>query len=179
MTTIPAGVLDFFVVVAGTVAVVEDLGRARQRVLAVHGPGNLVGELSVLTDQVVTLTAIAVQRADVLQVGAASLRGVLGSDPALKELVLRALLLRRSRLLDLAAEMRIIGSSGDPDSHRLRSWAARHKIAHTFVDRDEDAGAGVLLADLGVGEDELPVVIWRGRQVMRDPSNEQLDAVVE
>jgi CRP-like cAMP-binding protein len=33
---------DFFAVVAGTVAVVENLGRDSQQVVAVHGPGGFV-----------------------------------------------------------------------------------------------------------------------------------------
>jgi hypothetical protein len=132
----------------------------------------------VLTDQVVTLTAVVVRRAEVIQVGAEGVRGVLGTDPALKELVLRALLLRRSRLLDLATEMRIVGRAGDPARRRLRGWAVDRGITHTVVDLDEDAGSGALLADLGVTEEDLPVVIWRGRQVLRGPTDDQLDAVV-
>ncbi len=40
---------DFFVVLAGTVAVVEKQGGGAERVVAVHGPGRFLGELSLLT----------------------------------------------------------------------------------------------------------------------------------
>lgn len=98
----------FFVVVTGLVAVLEDVGRATQQVVAVHGPGRFVGELGVLTDQVVTLTAVVVQRTEVIRLDATGLRRVFDADHALEELVVRALLLRRSRLLELGAETRIV-----------------------------------------------------------------------
>ena len=49
---------DFFVVLAGTVAVVEKHGGGPQRVVAVHGPGRFLGELSLLCDQAALLTAV-------------------------------------------------------------------------------------------------------------------------
>jgi hypothetical protein len=48
---------DFFVVLAGTVAVVEEDGGA-ERVVSVHGPGRFLGELSLLTGQAAPVTAM-------------------------------------------------------------------------------------------------------------------------
>ena len=49
---------DFFVVLQGMVAVVEDHGGA-ERVVTVHGPGRFLGELSLLTGQAALLTYAA------------------------------------------------------------------------------------------------------------------------
>jgi hypothetical protein len=35
-----------------------------------------------------------------------------------------------------------------------------------------------LLADLGVTEDDLPVVVWRSEHVLRDPTDAELAALV-
>ena len=43
---------DFFVVLAGTVAVVEARGTPEERVISVHGHGRFLGELSLLTARV-------------------------------------------------------------------------------------------------------------------------------
>jgi thioredoxin reductase (NADPH) len=42
---------DFFVVLGGTVAVVEGRGTPEERVIAVHGHGRFRGELSLLTGE--------------------------------------------------------------------------------------------------------------------------------
>jgi CRP-like cAMP-binding protein len=49
---------DFYVVLSGTVAAVEDEDDGVERVVAVHGPGRFLGELSLLTDQAALLTAV-------------------------------------------------------------------------------------------------------------------------
>jgi NhaA family Na+:H+ antiporter len=170
---------DFYALHSGTVAVVEDLDRESRRVIAVHGAGRFVGELNLLSGQVVYLSAVAVTPTEVVQVPADGLRRLFDAEPQLRDIVLRAFLLRRSLLLGLAADLRILGSSTDPATARLRAFAEARGIAHAVTDLDTDAGAEDLLAELGVGASQLPVVIWRGRQILRDPTEEELAEVVE
>jgi NhaA family Na+:H+ antiporter len=169
----------FHVVVSGTVAIVEDLGRASQRVIAVHGPHRFLGELDLFSGQPVSLTALVLQPAEVLRVEREQLRAVFTADPALKEMVLRAFLLRRSRLLELAADLRIVGRGGSPDSRRLQELARSHRLAAGFVDLDAGGDGAAVLAELGVTEDDLPVVVWRRGEVLRNPSDDEVLAAVE
>src|SRR4030081_1808852 len=48
---------DFFVVLEGTVAIVEDF-LGPQHVLAVHGPGRFLGEINLLTGESMFVTAV-------------------------------------------------------------------------------------------------------------------------
>ncbi|WP_100501384.1 Na+/H+ antiporter NhaA [Geodermatophilus chilensis] len=168
----------FHVVVAGRVAVVEDHGRAGQRVISVHGPHRFLGELDLFGGQPVSLTALVLQPAEVLRVEREQLRQVFTTDPALKELVLRAFLLRRSMLLELAADLRIVGRGGSPDSRRLQELARRHRLAAGFVDLDAGGDGAAVLAELGVTEDDLPVVVWRQGAVLRNPSDDEVLAAI-
>jgi CRP-like cAMP-binding protein len=169
----------FHVVVSGTVAIVEDLGRTSLRVISVHGPHRFLGELDLFSGQPVSLTALVLQPAEVLRVEREQLRAVFTADPALKEMVLRAFLLRRSRLLELAADLRIVGRGGSPDSRRLQELARSHRLAAGFVDLDAGGDGAAVLAELGVTEDDLPVVVWRRGEVLRNPSDDEVLAAVE
>jgi Na+/H+ antiporter NhaA len=169
----------FHVVVSGTVAIVEDLGRASQRVISVHGPHRFLGELDLFSGQPVSLTALVLQPAEVLRVEREQLRAVFTADPALKEMVLRAFLLRRSMLLELAADLRIVGRGGSPDSRRLQELARSNRLAAGFVDLDAGGDGAAVLAELGVTEDDLPVVVWRHGGVLRNPSDDEVLAAVE
>src|SRR4051794_23300626 len=163
---------EFFVILAGRV-VVRD-GGADGELLAVHGAGRFLGELSLLTGQPAFFTAVACERGEVLQVGVERLRDIVAGDPTIGDLVLRAYLLRRELLIGMGAGLRIVGSRYSPDCRRLREFVARNRIPHHWIDVEDDAEAETLLRQLGVAPQETPVVIWHERNVLRNPSTATL-----
>jgi thioredoxin reductase (NADPH) len=167
---------DFFVVLSGKVLIVEG-GGEDQQLIAVHGPRRFLGELSLLTGQAAFFSAIVGDAGEVLQVPVAQLRQLVTQDSALGDLVLRAFLLRRERLVGLGAGLRIVGSRYSPDTRRLREFAARNRLPQRWIDLEQDRGAEALLRQVGVAPEETPVVIWHDR-VLRNPSNEELARVV-
>jgi thioredoxin reductase (NADPH) len=160
---------DFFVILAGKVAIVTGYG-AEEHVISVHGPGRFLGELNLLTGQAVFVTAVVREAGEVLVVPVERLRHFVTHDPALGDLILRAYLLRRSLLIELGTGVRIVGSRFLPGTRRLREIAARNRLPHQFIDLEQDKAAEALLRRLGVGPQETPVVIW-GDRVMRNPTN--------
>ncbi len=169
---------DFQVVLSGAVAVVENHGRGDQRLVSVQGPRRFLGELDLFSDRPVFLTAVAIRPSEVLTVPDARIKEALGADPALKELVLRTFLIRRSRLLELAADLRVVARGPSAGVERLRRFAGEHGLTAAVVDVGDVDDATDLLADLGVTEDDLPVVVWRSEHVLRDPTDAELAALV-
>ncbi|MGH2917322.1 MAG: FAD-dependent oxidoreductase [Solirubrobacteraceae bacterium] len=169
---------DFFVILAGTVAVVEGYGGEDERLVAVHGPGRFVGELGLLIGQPVFLSAVVREPGAVLRIATSRLRELVANDPELGDLILRSLLLRRSILVGLGTGLRIVGSRFSPDTRRLREFAARNRLPHRWVDLEEDPGAERLLRTLGVATEETPIVIVRGSEVLRNPTNHELARVL-
>jgi thioredoxin reductase (NADPH) len=169
---------EFFVILVGKVAIFEAYGSPDERIVAVHGPGRFVGELGLLTHQPVFLSAVVREPGEVLCLPTERLRELVAGDPALGDLILRALLLRRSILIGLGTGFRIIGSRYSPDTRRLREFAARNRLPHRWIDLEEDPGAERLLRALGVAPDETPVVILSGSAVLRNPSSEELARVL-
>jgi thioredoxin reductase (NADPH) len=167
---------DFFVVLAGKVAVRDGDG-PEARLVAVHGAGRFLGELSLLTGQAAFFTAEVIEPGEVLAVPVERLRERALLDPALGDLILRAYLLRREFLIGLGAGLKIIGSRFSPDARRLREFTARNRLPHRWIDVEEDPEAEALLHRLGVAPDETPIVIWAG-QVMRNPSSAELARII-
>jgi thioredoxin reductase (NADPH) len=164
---------DFFVILEGKVAAVEGYG-SDERVIRIHGPGRFLGELGLLTGQAALLTSVVREPGEVLAVPVEHLRELVTQDPTLGDLVLRAYLIRRSILIGLGTGIRIVGSRYSPDTRQLREFAARNRVPHRWIDLEEDRAAEALLRELGVAPQETPVVIWRGREVPRNPSNAEL-----
>jgi thioredoxin reductase (NADPH) len=168
---------DFIVILSGRVAVVEHDAHG-VRLIAVHGERRFLGELSLLAGQAALFTAVVREDGEILSVPATRLREVATEDPSLGELVLRAFLLRRSLLIGLGTGLRIIGSRYSPDTRRVREFAARNRLPHVWYDLEEDQQAEEMLRALGVSPDQTPVVILRGTQVLRNPSNAEVAELI-
>jgi thioredoxin reductase (NADPH) len=163
---------ELIVVLSGLVAVIDP--NKPDEPIGVHGPGRFVGELGLLTGQAALLTAVVREPGEVLTLPLDGLKEVVLKDAVLADLMLRALLIRRTAHIGLGAGLRILGSRFSPDSRRLRDFLARNRLPHRWIDLEEDRDAEAMLRQLGVAPDETPVVIWRGEQVLRNPSNAEL-----
>ena len=168
---------DFFVVLAGLVAVVDGRGTPQERVIGVHGRGRFLGELSLLTGEASYYTAVPAAPGEVLVVPVDQLRDLVARDSAFGELVLRAYLIRRSILIGLGAGLRIVGSRYSPDSRRLRDFAARNRLPYRWLDLETDPSAEALLSQFGVAPEETPIVIV-GPRLLRNPANAELAAAI-
>jgi thioredoxin reductase (NADPH) len=168
---------DFFVVLAGTVAILADRGTEAERLIAVHGPSRFLGELGLLTGQPAFHTAVVHEPGEVLQVPVERLLRIVSQDAALGDLMLRAYLMRRELLAGLGAGLKIVGSRFAPDTRRLRDFTARNRLPHRWIDPELDPAAEALLRRLGVAPEETPVVIW-GDRILRNPGNGELAAIV-
>jgi len=168
---------DFFVVLDGKVAVVDGF-EGDERLIAVHGPGRFLGELSLLSGEAAFFTAVVRERGEVLRLTVEQLKEIVSRDQALGDMILRAYLIRREILIGLGVGLRIVGSRYSTDTGRLREFAARNRLPHRWIDLEEDPAAEALLCGLGVAPDDTPVVILRGTRVLRNPSNAELARAV-
>jgi thioredoxin reductase (NADPH) len=152
---------DLIVVQSGRVEVIrEATSDAEAAVVATHGPGRFVGELSLLTGQVTYLSARAVEDSRVGRVSPTSFRQMMNEDPELSDLVLRAILARRRSLRDgeAARSVEILGSDLSADALALRSYVARQQMPHRWVEIETPAGEALARA-VGAPAGELPIVI--------------------
>src|SRR5262245_22787720 len=164
---------DFIVVLSGTVAVVDhDAGAMRE--LATLGPGRFVAELNIMTGGRVFATAVVREAGSVLVVPVDRLQEVIAKDQRLSDVIVQVILRRRQWFVQQRAGLQIFGSRTSPDARRLREFAARNRLPHVWVDLDTDPDAAAALAHRGLGPNDAPVVLMRGGEVLRNPSNSQL-----
>jgi thioredoxin reductase (NADPH) len=122
----------------------------------------------------VLLTAVVRAPGETLVVPIEGLKEAVAQDAALGDLILRALIIRRNLHIGLGAGLRVLGSRFSPDARRLRDFLARNRVPHRWIDLETDQEAEAMLRHLGVSPEETPVVIWRGQQVLRNPTNAAL-----
>ncbi len=163
---------DFFVVESGAVTIVQGLDR-EDRVLAVFGQHQFLGELGLLTGARVYLSAVVRDSGEVIQVPAERMRALLGEDEELSNIVLPAYLARRARLINIGAGVHLIGSRFSLDSRRMREFLARNRVPFQWTDLEDDDEVDALLQAIGVEPPETPVLIGTG-DVLKNPTNAEI-----
>ena len=168
---------DFYVVLEGEVELIEPT-LVTPRVIGVRQPREIVGELNLFTEEVTYLSAVVRKGGSVLAIPADDLRTLVTDDPGFSDFLLRAFLLLRSHLVELGAGLKIVGSRFSPDTRRLREFASRSRLPHDWIDVEEDPIAESLLRQFNIRPEETPVVIWKGTEILRNPTNADLARVL-
>jgi thioredoxin reductase (NADPH) len=162
----PSGLV---VVLAGLIATTDRV-RGADREITLYRRGGVVGLLATVTGERAYVTASVREAGAVLIVAAEALRRLIAEDRALGDVILRLLFCRREWLTEKGAGVRIVGSRYSPDTHRLREFAVRSRVAHFWVELERYADADRYLEELGLAWEDTPVVLV-GAGVLRNPSN--------
>lgn len=160
---------DFIVLVSATAETFRETTVAHgHAVLARQGPGQLLGELNLLTGQATYLSARVLTAGEIIRITPARFRDLMDHETELSDFILRALLVRRQRLRvgDAALSIELVGSAFSAQTMTLRTWLARQQIPHTFTDSDVAEGAALVEA-LGLTRDHLPVLVTPGKTLSR------------
>jgi thioredoxin reductase (NADPH) len=162
---------DFIVVLEGEVEVIDDFA-GDARTIGVFRAGRFPGELNMLTEQAMYLTAVVRQGGQVLEITREKLKEVVTEEPNLSDIIMKAFLARRAYLMRAGVGLRIIGSRHSADATRLREIAARNRVPHAWIELEEDPEAAeALLEKFGAKPSETPVTVWQGEEVLKNPTN--------
>jgi thioredoxin reductase (NADPH) len=106
---------------------------------------------------------------------ARALRDVLVQEAELGERLMRALILRRVGLLQAGESGPIlIGPAGSGDMLRLENFLTRNGHPHKSLNSNTDSCARTLKERFKVADNELPIVLCPGGQLLRNPPESEL-----
>src|ERR687898_1019158 len=168
---------DFIVVLEGEVEMVDDFA-GEARTIAVFRAGRFLGELNMLTGQGLYLSAVVGKGGRVLAITRERLKEVVTEETNLSDIILKAFLARRSWGMRTGFGLRIIGSRHSGDAARLRGFAARNRLPHVWIELEEDPEAEALLEAFGAKPSETPVIIWQGKDVLKNPTNAEFARII-
>ena len=169
----PRGV---FIVAAGSVEALvppsATQAASSYELLYLLTPGDFTGEMSTLRGTR-ALARIRVREAGaVVLIDAEQLRHIVQNDAELSELFMRAFILRRMGVIQSGrSEVLLLGSDHSPDTLRLREFLTRNTRPYVNIDIEHDADAQALLERFHVRSEDVPVVVCRGGELLKNPSN--------
>ncbi|MFD9403464.1 FAD-dependent oxidoreductase [Streptomyces sp. NPDC060011] len=152
---------DLIVVEDGIVELVAPAGPDDDEVVvATYGRGGFIGELNLLTGQTVDLAARVVEPGRIYRIPPAQFRRLMADQADLSDLLLRAFLARRDQLRKgvVARRLEIVGVSASTEGLALRSYAARQRLAHFWVEAVSPAGQQIM-SSARIATTDLPAVV--------------------
>ncbi len=159
----------FIAIYEGEVAVTDPAGREIVR----HGASGFLGEMNLLSGQTVFLTAVVTEPMRYIAVEREVLRKLLFEDGSLSDLLLSAFIERRELLQrQQGIGIEIVGPRDSAETRRLRDFARRGRLPHSWVSPEESEEAAALLEDLA--PEEIPLVRLPGGTDLHNPTNGQL-----
>lgn len=161
----------FFVVLSGTLEVVQPGYDGREHPIVVHERGEFTGEANMLTGRPNLVRGRVREAGELIEIDRDGLRKLLQIETDLAEVLMRAFILRRVSLIAHGAgDAVLVGSLHSPATLRLKEFLTRNGHPFAYIDVERDAGVADLLEQFQVGVDETPVIICRERIVLRNPS---------
>ena len=150
---------NFYVLIEGEIEVVRD--DDSQQLVVVYTAGQFIGELGLLTGQRTLLTARSTRSGMALVIPQDSFRRLMATKPTISDTIFGALIARREtiRTTSVSDAIQIIGSRFSREALALRTFAARNRLAYSWIDLEEADDVGVLLASKGLRLGDTPVVI--------------------
>jgi thioredoxin reductase (NADPH) len=165
---------DLIVVLEGEVEIIEHYGQVNEVVITAYGPGEFPGEMGLLTGQRAYLTGAVSIAGRILRIPVEQVHVIMAQELDLSELILRAFLVRHSRLTHRGSGLTLVGSRFDVDTHRLLEVLARNRLSSRWLELEGSPEAEALLVELNVPVADLPIVVVPGGPLLRNPSSRTL-----
>src|SRR6267142_1615475 len=163
------------IILAGKVEISRPDKLADHEPMAIHDPGQFMGELAQLAGRPALIDARASESGEALIIPPEQLRALLIAEVELGERIMRALILRRVNLLERGVGGPIIvGRADSGDVLRLAGFLRRNGHPHESLDPEADPEAKALVERFHVGPGQLPIVLCPGGQLLRNPSEAEL-----
>jgi thioredoxin reductase (NADPH) len=165
---------QFFVLVEGEIELIRP-NETTEDLVAIYRPGMFTGEVNMLSGRRGFIQIRAAEASTVIAVERESLLGIIKSDSVLSDILMRAFILRRVELIAHAfGDVVLIGSVHSPGTLRVREFLTRNGHPYSSIDLDRDPGVQELLDRFHVKPEDVPVLICRGKTVLRNPTNRQI-----
>ena len=167
-----------FLILDGEVEIHRRDGAGAQSIITTHAMGEITGEISQLGGR----ASLAAGRAgpkgcEVLAFDAAHLRALIIGSADIGEILMRAFILRRTSLIaDGGAGSVLLGRRGQPGVVRIQNFLNRNGYPHSVLDADDGAAGAAMAERLGLGNDDLPIVLCPNGSVLKNPTEREVGA---
>jgi thioredoxin reductase (NADPH) len=166
--------MPFFVVITGEIEIVRPFG-AHETLITIHGNSEFTGDVNMLSGRRSLVRARASKLSELIELDHKDLRRLVQTDAELSDILMRAFILRRVEVIAAGVgDIVLVGSTHSAGTLRIKEFLMRNGHPYSYIDLDRDSDVQNLLDSFQILSSEIPVVIYRGQLVLRNPSNQQI-----
>jgi thioredoxin reductase (NADPH) len=164
-----------YVLIKGSVRVTRRDPLGHRAPIVEQGPGEFVAEVGQLSGQPAFVDVHAIDTVEALLIPPQNLRALMIEEAELGERIIRALILRRTTLIEAGAGGPIlIGPASSPDVIRLQGFLARNAYPHQLLDPEKDEDAAKLVQQYAPDPSDLPLAVCPKGTILKNPSEAEL-----
>ncbi len=166
--------VPFFVVVSGEIQVVRR-SVGLESIITTHGHGQFTGEVTMLSGRPAIVHIRVSESGEVIELDRAPMLALVQNDAELGQTIMRAFILRRLSLIARGlGDVALVGSAHSAATLRVKEFLTRNGHPYAYLDLERDADVQNLLDQFHFSVDDIPVLICRGKTVLRNPTNQQI-----
>jgi thioredoxin reductase (NADPH) len=166
--------VPFFAVISGELESVRPSATG-DTLVAVSGPGQFMGEVNTVSGRSTMFRVRVSKPGEVIELDHQQLLALVQTDEELGEILMRAFLLRRAGLVAAGVgDVVLIGSTHSAETLKLKEFLMRNAHPYSYIDLERDPDVEKMLSGFHVAASDIPVVICRGQNVLRNPTNQRL-----
>src|ERR1700730_15158829 len=166
----------FFLVILGAMEIMLPTCEGEDPVV-VHQAGQFSGEVGILSGRRSMVRARMREAGEVIEVDRSGLQELIDTDSELSEILMRAFILRRVEFIAHGwGDAVLLGTNNSSGTLRIKEFLTRNGYPHAYIDLEDESGSGVreMLKHFQVTASDVPIVICRGKNVLRNPTNQQV-----
>ncbi|PWU81859.1 MAG: pyridine nucleotide-disulfide oxidoreductase [Candidatus Nitrosopolaris wilkensis] len=137
--------------------------------------GQFTGDINTLSGRRTLFRVHVTKPGEVIEVDRRHVLALVQTDAELGEILMRAFILRRIELIAAGVgDVALIGSTHSAGTLRIKEFLMRNGHPYSYIDLERDSHVQNLLDSFRIATSEIPVVIFRGQVVLRNPSNQEI-----
>ena len=163
-----------FVVLEGSIEVERVLDSTVTLITTLRA-GQFTGEVGTLAGRPALVRIRAKTPARVALIARERLLTLVQNDSDLSDVFMRAFVLRRAELVNRGlGDVVLVGSDHCSGTLRIRDFLLRNDYPFAQIDLDREPDVEKLLDQFHIALEDVPVLICRGRMILRNPSNQAI-----
>ncbi|HEY4320958.1 MAG TPA: FAD-dependent oxidoreductase [Gemmatimonadales bacterium] len=144
-------------------------------IMTLDTPGMFTGEATMLSGRRGLTQIRASVEGDLFEITREELLGLIQSGSELSTIIMRAFILRRAELIAThVGDAVLLGSDHCAGTLRIKEFLSRNGHPYTVIDLDRDEGIQETMDRFQISVADVPVLICRDHDVLRNPSNQQI-----
>jgi thioredoxin reductase (NADPH) len=164
----------FFLVTSGAIEIMRPTCESEDSV-AMFQVGQFSGEVGILSGRRSIVRVRMRDAGEVIEVDRSGLQELIETDSELSEILMRAFILRRVEFIAHGwGDAVLLGTNNSSGTLRIKEFLTRNGHPHAYIDLEDESRVQEMLDHFQVTRGDVPIVICRGKTVLRNPTNQQV-----